>query len=439
MMDRQRLLRGFRLSEWIVRPEDGSLSSPSSNTRLEPLLMQLLVFLCSRAKQVVPKQDIVDAVWNGRFVSDETIKGSFHQLRKKLGDNSRQPRFIETLPKRGYRVSVEPQPLSGPTASEAQDLAQKGRAALSEQPTEASLKQARLYFERAVEAETENAAALSGLARTYVLMASLGLGSAAEFLPRAKVAASRALELDSQLAEPYLALAVVHLVHDHDHAAAERDFRIALERKPDDPVAHIWYARFLASQNRTDAALAEGRRALEADPLSLSARRELLNLSFAARRYDETIAEARRLLDINPAFPDVHLGIVWIYILQGKEQPAFEAFLEGLKGLGVTAPLLEQARQTFQQGGMPAILRQWVELLERNATLGEKNQFDLIVLHSLLGDRDRCFELLESLRQQEHPLLFWLPVMPVFDSLRTDPRYARLLTQLGFPQPFPNQ
>jgi DNA-binding winged helix-turn-helix (wHTH) protein len=439
MMDRQRLLRGFRLAEWTVRPEDGSLSSPSSSTRLEPLLMQLLVFLCSRAKQVVPKQEVIDSVWNGRFVSDETIKGSFHQLRKALGDNPRQPRFIETLPKRGYRVSVEPQPLAGMTTSEAQDLAQKGRAALSEQPTEAWLKQARLYFERAVEAEPENAAALSGLARTYVLIASAGLGSAAEFLPRAKVAASRALELDAQLAEPYLARAVVHLVHDHDHAAGERDFRVALERKPDDPIAHIWYARFLASQNRTGEALAEGRLALEADPLSLIARRELLNLLFAARRYDETIAEARRLLDINPAFPDVHLGIVWIYLLQGKEQPAFEAFLAGLKGLGVTAPLLEQARQTFQQGGMPAILRQWVELLERNAALGERNQFDLIILHSLLGDRDRCFELLENLRQQEHPLLFWLPVMPVFDNLRTDPRYARLLVQLGFPQPFPNQ
>ncbi len=439
MMDRQRLLRGFRLAEWTVRPEDGSISSPASSTRLEPLVMQLLVFLCSRAKQVIPKQEVIDAVWNGRFVSDETIKGSFHQLRKALGDNPRQPRFIETLPKRGYRVSVEPQPLSDITTSEAQDLAGKGRAALSEQPTEASLKQARLYFERAVEAEPENAAALSGLARAYILMASLGLGSAAEFLPRAKVAASRALELDPQLAEPHLALAVVHLVHDHDHAAAERDFRIALERKPDDPVAHIWYARFLASQNRTDEALAEGRRALEADPLSLAARRELLNLLLAARRYDETIAEARRLLDINPAFPDVHLGIVWIYFLQGKEQPAFEAFLAGLKGLGVTAPLLEQARETFQQSGMTGILRRWVELLERNAALGEKNQFDLIILHSLLGDRDRCFDLLENLRQHEHPLLFWLPVMPVFDNLRTDPRYARLLAQLGFPQPFPNQ
>ena len=333
--------------------------------------MQLLVFLCSRAKQVVPKQDLVDAVWNGRFVSEETIKGSFHQLRKALGDNSRQPRFIETLPKLGYRVLIEPQPLSGVTRTEAQELAQKGHAALSEQPTEASLKQARLYFERALETEPENAAALSGLARAYVLMTMLGTGSAAELLPRAKVAASRALEVDPTLAGPHLALAVVYLLHDRDAAASEREFRIAVERNPDDSFTHIWYARFLTAQNRSEEAIAEGRRALEADPLSLTARREFLNVLFAARRYDETIAEARRFLDINPASPDVHLGLVWIYLLQGKEQPAFEAFLAGLKGLGVAAPLLDQARETFRRGGMPAILRQWVELLERNAALGE--------------------------------------------------------------------
>src|ERR1041385_4936552 len=102
-IERTRLLAGFRLAEWIVRPEDGSISSAGCTMRLEPLLMDVLVFLCSRAVQVVPKQDVLNTVWGGRFVSDETVKGSFYQLRKALGDNPRQPRFIETLPKRGYR------------------------------------------------------------------------------------------------------------------------------------------------------------------------------------------------------------------------------------------------------------------------------------------------------------------------------------------------
>ncbi|HEX6897648.1 MAG TPA: winged helix-turn-helix domain-containing protein [Bryobacteraceae bacterium] len=437
MMDHQRLLDGFRLGEWSVRPEDGSVTSPQSTTRLEPLVMRLLVYLCSRAKQVVPKKDVVDAVWNGRFVSDEAIKGAFHDLRKALQDNPRQPRFIETLPKRGYRVPVDPEPLSEAPAGD--DLVQKGNAALSEQPTEASVKQARLYFERALEARPDSAPALAGLARVYAFMASLGVGSPAEFLPRASVAALRALEISPDVAEPHLALAVVHFLHDHDYSGAEREFRIALERKPGDALVHLWYGRFLASQGRSTEAIAEGRRALQADPLSLFARRELLNLLFAARRYDETIAEARHLLQINPDFPDVHLGMVWIHLLQGHDALALESFTAGLAGLGVPAATIEQARKMAEQSGMPAILRQWVEVLERSTALGAKGQLDIIVLHALLGDRDRCFELLEILRREEHPFLFWVPVLPVFDTLRSDPRYGALLTRLGLSQPFPNR
>jgi hypothetical protein len=130
----------------------------------------------------------------------------------------------------------------------------------------------------------------------------------------------------------------------------------------------------------------------------------------------------------------VHFGLVWIYLLQKKDQQAYESFASGLKAMGVAAPLLQQARQTFEAGGMPAILRQWVELLEREAAMGQKNQLDLIILHSLLGDSDRCFELLDLVRQTQHPFLFWVHVFPVFDSLRSDPRYSRLIAQLGFHQ-----
>ena len=100
--------------------------------------------------------------------------------------------------------------------------------------------------------------------------------------------------------------------------------------------------------------------------------------------------------------------------------------------MGVAAPLIQQAQEVFATGGMPGILRAWLGLLEQNAAMGQKNQVDLIILHSLLGDRDRCFQLLELAAQEQHPYLFWLPVLPVFDNLRSDPRYSRLLAQLGF-------
>src|SRR6185312_16333528 len=108
MIPKEQLAMGFRLGDWTVRPVDGSISSHAGTTRLEPLGMDLLVFLCSRAGQVVTKDETLAAVWRGRLVSEETIKSSFYQLRKALGDSPREPRYIETIPKRGYRVLLDP-------------------------------------------------------------------------------------------------------------------------------------------------------------------------------------------------------------------------------------------------------------------------------------------------------------------------------------------
>src|SRR5438445_671273 len=150
--ERHGLLTGFRLGEWLVKPDDGSLVSSHRVTRLEPLLMELLVFLCSQAGQVVSKQDVLKNIWRNRWVSDGTVKASFYQLRKALGDSPRKPRFIETLPKRGYRILIQPIALtkSGDSAvlgDGADELYRNGRSILSGHPGPAALKQARRGLE----------------------------------------------------------------------------------------------------------------------------------------------------------------------------------------------------------------------------------------------------------------------------------------------------
>ena len=427
---------GFRLAEWVVKPEDGSLVSPTATNRLEPMLMKLLVFLCSRAGQVVTKQEVLDAVWQGRFVSDETVKSSFYQLRKVLGDHPREPRFIETLPKRGYRILVQPIPLEPDPDSAS--LYRKGREALTGLPSASSINQAKLYLERATQADPAHAEALSGLAHTYILIATYGVGRGSEFFPRAKTAALRAAELDPKLAEAHAALGIVRFILEHNFASAEQEFRLAIQLAPNEPLAHGWFAQFLASQNRLEEAVAEARRALEADRFSLPARRDLLEVLAMARRFDEALAEAHELFDIAPNSPEVHLGMVWFYYLQQRYEEAFEAFATGVKLLGVSPQMLEQARAAFEAHGMTAVLRLWLQIHEHEATLGQKNQNDRLVLYALLGERDRCFDLLEQALRDVNPFVFRLPVSPLFDSLRSDPRYAPFLARLGFSQPFPN-
>ena len=433
MVERTKLRTGFQLGEWLVRPQDGSLGAPPRTARIEPLLMELLVCLCARAGEVVSKQELIDAVWEGRFVSDETIKASLYQLRKALDDSSRQPRFIETLPKRGYRMLVQPKPLSPGDKTEAGDLLRKGHELLSGQPNAPSLKQARLYFERATQADPSSAAALAALAHTYTLAVYVGLDSGSELFPRAQAAATRAVELDSNLAEAHVALGAVRLVQNYDFNSAEKEFQTAIRLKPEDPAAHCWYARLLSAQGKHAEAIAEVRRALQTDPLSLPVRRDLLETLFMARRFDETIAEAQHLLDLSPSSPEIQLGLVWIYHLQKREKEAFSSLVSGLTSLGVAAPLLERAQKTFQRSGMDAVLRLWIDVLEQQKTVGQKADADLLVLHALLANKDRCFELLEEVHQLKSPFLLRLPVSPVFDSLRSDRRYSRFVKRLGLP------
>jgi TolB-like protein/DNA-binding winged helix-turn-helix (wHTH) protein len=104
----------FRVGDWLVRPDDGSLSAGHSLRRLEPQVMDLLVFLAARSGEVVSRQQILDEIWRGRFVSEDALTGSISQIRKALGDEARVPRYVETVPKRGYRLLVAKEPADAP-------------------------------------------------------------------------------------------------------------------------------------------------------------------------------------------------------------------------------------------------------------------------------------------------------------------------------------
>ena len=96
----------FQLGEWRVKPHTNMIEGPEGETHLEPKAMQVLALLAQRAGGVVQKQEILDDVWDGTYVSDEVLPNAIWELRKALGDDARKPRFIQTLPKKGYRLIV---------------------------------------------------------------------------------------------------------------------------------------------------------------------------------------------------------------------------------------------------------------------------------------------------------------------------------------------
>jgi TolB-like protein/DNA-binding winged helix-turn-helix (wHTH) protein/Flp pilus assembly protein TadD len=110
---------GFRLAEWTVQPQLNTLERNGHTARLEPKVMQVLVSLADHHGELVPKEQLIRVVWADTFVTDEVLTRCISELRKALNDDPKQPRFIETISKGGYRLLPPVEPLVGKTQTEA--------------------------------------------------------------------------------------------------------------------------------------------------------------------------------------------------------------------------------------------------------------------------------------------------------------------------------
>src|SRR5215471_7362585 len=94
----------FRVGEWLVLPQLNTISNGDAAKRIEPKIMEVLVYLASHPLEVISKEKIIQAIWGSRFVTDEVLTTAICELRKALGDEAKNPRFIQTIPKKGYRL-----------------------------------------------------------------------------------------------------------------------------------------------------------------------------------------------------------------------------------------------------------------------------------------------------------------------------------------------
>src|SRR5207245_2953514 len=166
------------------------------------------------------------------------------------------------------------------------------------------LKKAIDYFNQAIEKDPNYAQAYTGLADSYALLGDWEYGILApkEAFPRAKAAATKALELDNTLGEAHTSLAFSLDLFDWDWASAEREFRRAIELNPGYATGHHWYAWHLSLLGRNGEAIAEMRRAEDLDPLSLIINADLAELLLIAHFYDDSIQQSRKTIELDPNF-----------------------------------------------------------------------------------------------------------------------------------------
>jgi len=95
---------GFYVGEWLAETDRNRLVRGNERVKLDPKAMQVLSFLAEHPQEVVTKEDLTTTVWDGAFVSDEVLTTAVWGLRKALGDDAKEPRYIQTVPRKGYRL-----------------------------------------------------------------------------------------------------------------------------------------------------------------------------------------------------------------------------------------------------------------------------------------------------------------------------------------------
>jgi DNA-binding winged helix-turn-helix (wHTH) protein/Tfp pilus assembly protein PilF len=489
-------------------------------TRLPGQPFCILSILLEKPGEVITREELRQKLWSSdTFVDYEhSLNSAIKKLRAALGDSPENSRYVETIPRVGYRfiapveqVSATPplsakvsvanrsaesaaplegvgkrrtqlvlaismvliaslaayftrsrigsrpqpenktdsevhavlnghesnrannQPASSPKSDEAHDLYLKGMYFWNKR-TGAGFQQAIEYFQQATTTDPNYALAYVGLANSYTLLTAYSSSSATLYMPQARTAALRALQLDENLAEAHAALALIVQNQDWDWQTSEKEYQRASELNPNYATAHHWYAEHLMWLGRFDEALSESERARELDPLSLIIATDNGAILYNSRQYDRAIEQLNRVLRKDPNFGRAVGLITTAYAEKGM-------FAQALSEAEIARRLYGEGPwywsfQVYINGRAGQIERARRQL-EKLETLSRHAQVDpatLLWAHLGMGNKEEALADLEKAYSQHFGILTTLKVDPVFDPLRSDPRFQDLLRRVGLAQ-----
>ncbi len=308
----------------------------------------------------------------------------------------------------------------------------KGRYFWSKR-TKEGLQAALAHFQQAIDEDPSYARAYSGLADTYALLGDweYAVMPAKEALPKAKAAATRALELDGQLAEAHNSLAFCLDIFDWDFEAAGQEFRRAIELNPGYATAHHWYAWHLSVVGRPDEAIAEMRRAESLDPLSLIIMAELAELLVMSHSYDESIRQSRKTLELDPDFALAHNQLGEAFLQKHMNAEAVAELRKAVQLSGGSATCKANLARAYAASGERSEAEALLHELETQSAPGSPVHAEIAAIYASLGDADRAMSWLEqAFQEQFNPSVL---LRPGFDPLRSNPRFKALLRRIGLP------
>ncbi len=467
----------IRFADFEANLATSELRKHGFRLRLQEKPFQALAALLEKPGELVTREELRNRLWGAdTFVDfDNNLNTAVYKLREALADTGEIPRYIETLPKKGYRFigkiegdaptsaaqpsSVLRSPWRASVAASlllvvvaiASYVALTGRtsaaSAASSSPSarEAFLKgrylmekgnpqdtvQAIQFFEEAISHDSGFAEAHSALSNA--LRHSGGMPST--WINRARAEAQQAIALKPGLAGAHLNLALLSLYDDWDWDAARAAFERAASLAPDSPEVHHSYAGFYSLLGDHERALAEMHRAMELDPVAVAISADAGWYWHVARRYDEAIAQSRKALELEPNHRGAHYYILISLVAKNDLAEARKWALKYLAILG--SEKSELARVAADDPG--AGLREFWRIRLQKALAREPQQplvaGEIALAYTALGENENALTWLERLYQLHSGwLLPFMRVYPPLDGLRANPRFIALQEKMNFPR-----
>jgi len=506
----------FRFGIFQVNLAARELRKHGVRIRLPGQPFCILSILLEKPGEIIAREELRQRLWSSdTFVDFEhSLNSAIKKLRAALGDSPENSRYIETIPRLGYRFiapveeiseakpsvaeappantvvepaaeaeeprtrrwvlvlgaaavlvtvaagyftwsrgRVRPQqknevanetnvgakgpesitanntPVSSSKSAEAHDLYLKGMYFWNKR-TVPGFQQAIENFKQATAIDPNYALAYAGLANSYTLLTAYSSASATLYIPQARAAALRALQIDNNLAEGHTALALIVQNHDWDWQTSEKEYRRAIELNPNYATAHHWYAEHLMYLGRFDEALRESEKARQLDPLSLIIAADYAAILYFSRQYDRAIEQFHAVLRKDPSF---HTGNIVVYAC--AENGMFSQALanaEKLRPLYGEGPWYwSTLAYIYGRAGRLERARRELERLEKLNRRQPLDPVTMVWAHVGVGDKEEALADLERAYSGHLTFLTTLNVEPVFDPLRSDPRFQDLLRRVG--------
>lgn len=465
---------------WKLDPSSGELSREGQTQRLPPQPLAMLVELLAHPGQVVPRERLVQVLWPRGVVDfDNGLNALARKLRVALGDDADAPRYIETLPRIGFRfIGKLDRPSPDPAAERASRRAhvawvalaavvvagaagiglwqfnRSGAATATTSPDAdapprrpASERAYDLYLEArfhrsrrdidgtdlaisslesALREDPHFAEGWASLAETWTGAGMSLKTPVSEAFARSREAALRALELDDRLSPAHAALAPILAHYDRDFTGADAEYARALQLNDANGLAWHGLALLRAYQGRVPEAFEAIRRARELEPTTLLFSQNHAMLLYHSRRFDEAVALARSLLASQPRFDQARSVLIRSLVATDDAKAALEQL-----ALRHTDRLsMSDAGLVYAQLGRGDEARAEIARLEKIGQQGFGMAYDIAVIHAALGDKAAGCAALERALGDHSLTLPWMRVDPRMDPLRDEPCFAEVSRRL---------